>query len=211
MDSRPRCPSPSPGVCPSSCPLNWWWHLTISFSVTPFSSCSQSFPVLESCPMNQLFASSGQSIGASDSGLVLLNEYSGFISSKIDWFDLFAVQGTLKSLLQHHSLKASILWQLVGLLYGSALSLTSFEVISLYCTMIAVIPVCIFFLKKQLNKIGEFCVAILILKKEEKTFWHNMLYYFTKGKNTTETQKDFCSFYFLGLQNHCRWWLQSWS
>ena len=155
--------------------------------------------------MNQLFASSGQSIGASDSGLVLLNEYSGFISSKIDWFDLFAVQGTLKSLLQHHSLKASILWQLVGLLYGSALSLTSFEVISLYCTMIAVIPVCIFFLKKQLIKIGEFCVAILILKKEEKTFWHNMLYYFTKGKNTTETQKDFCSFYFLGLQNHCRW------
>ena len=38
------------------------------------------------------------------------NEYSGLISSTIDWFDLFAVQGTLKSLLQHHSLKTSILW-----------------------------------------------------------------------------------------------------
>ena len=59
--------------------------------------------------MNQLFASSGQSIGASDSGSVLLNEYSGFISFKIDWFDLLAVQGTLKSLLQCHSSKASIL------------------------------------------------------------------------------------------------------
>ena len=148
MDSRPRCPSPSPGVCPSSCPLNWWWHPTVSFYVTPCSSCPQSFPVLESCPMNQLFASSGQSIGASDSGSVLLNEYSGFISFKIDWFNLLAVQGTLKSLLQHHSLKASILWQLVGLLYGSALPLTLFEVISLYCTMIAVISMWIFFKKK---------------------------------------------------------------
>ena len=38
------------------------------------------------------------------------NEYSGFISIRIDWFDLLAVQGTLKSLLQHHSSKASILW-----------------------------------------------------------------------------------------------------
>ena len=94
--------------------------------------------------MNQLFASSGQSIGASASGSLLLNEYSGFISFRIDWFHLLAVRGTLKSLLQHHSLKASILWQLVGLLYGPALSLTSFEVISLYCTMIAVISVCIF-------------------------------------------------------------------
>ena len=38
------------------------------------------------------------------------NDYSGLISFRIDWFDLLAVQGTLKSLLQHHSLKASILW-----------------------------------------------------------------------------------------------------
>ena len=38
------------------------------------------------------------------------NEYSGLISFRIDWFDLLAVQGTLKSLLQHHNLKASILW-----------------------------------------------------------------------------------------------------
>ena len=39
------------------------------------------------------------------------NEYSGLISFRMDWFDLFAVQGTLKSLLQHHSSKASILWR----------------------------------------------------------------------------------------------------
>ena len=49
-----------------------------------------------------LFASGGQSIGASTS-----NEYSGLISFRMDWLDLLAVQGTLKSLLQHHSSKAS--------------------------------------------------------------------------------------------------------
>ena len=57
--------------------------------------------------MNQFFASGGQSIDVSALASVL--EYSGLISFRINWFDLLAVQGTLKSLLQHHSLKASIL------------------------------------------------------------------------------------------------------
>ena len=60
--------------------------------------------------MSQLFESGGQSIGASASTSVPSNEYSGLISFRIDWFDLLAVQGTLKSLLQHHSSKTSILW-----------------------------------------------------------------------------------------------------
>ena len=59
--------------------------------------------------MSQLFASGGQSTGVSASASVLPNEYSGLISFRIDWFDLLAVQGTLKSLLQHHSSKTSIL------------------------------------------------------------------------------------------------------
>ena len=58
--------------------------------------------------MSQLFSSDGQSIGASAS-VSPSNEYSGLISSRIHWLDLLAVQGTLKSLLQHHSSKASIL------------------------------------------------------------------------------------------------------
>ena len=58
--------------------------------------------------MNLLFTSGGQCIGASASASVLLIEYSGLISFRIDWFDLLAVQGTLKSLLQHSGLKASI-------------------------------------------------------------------------------------------------------
>ena len=59
--------------------------------------------------MSQFFASGNQSIGASASASVLPNEYSGLISFRMDWFDLLPVQGTLKSLLQHHSSKASIL------------------------------------------------------------------------------------------------------
>ena len=57
--------------------------------------------------MSQFFASGGQNIGFSTSAS---NEYSGLISFKMGWLDLLAVQGTLKSLLQHHSSKASILW-----------------------------------------------------------------------------------------------------
>ena len=61
--------------------------------------------------MSQFFASGGQTIGVSASASVLpMNEYSGLISFRMDWLDLLAVQGTLKSLLQHHSSKALILW-----------------------------------------------------------------------------------------------------
>ena len=59
--------------------------------------------------MNQLFASGGQCIRASEFSISPSNEYSGLISFSTDWFDLLAAQGTLKSLLQHHSSKASIL------------------------------------------------------------------------------------------------------
>ena len=69
--ARPRCPSPTPGVYPNSCPLSWWCHPTISSSVIPFSSCLQSFPTSGSFQMNQLFASGGQSIGVSALATVL--------------------------------------------------------------------------------------------------------------------------------------------
>ena len=58
------CPSPSPRVCSNSCRLSWWCHQTILSSIVPFSFCLQSFPALGSFPMNHLFASGGQSIGA---------------------------------------------------------------------------------------------------------------------------------------------------
>ena len=60
--------------------------------------------------MSQFYTLGGQSIGALASGLSPSNEYSGLISCIIDWFDVLAVQGTLESLLQYHSSKASVLW-----------------------------------------------------------------------------------------------------
>ena len=60
--------------------------------------------------MSQFFASGGQRIGASSFNISPSNEYSGLISFRMGWLDLLAVQGTLKSLLQHDSSKASIVW-----------------------------------------------------------------------------------------------------
>ena len=67
--ARPPCPSLSPRVCPSSCPVNWWCYPTIPSSAALFSFCPQSFPASGSFPMSRLFASGGQSIGASASVL----------------------------------------------------------------------------------------------------------------------------------------------
>ena len=76
--------------------------------VVPFSSCLQSLSGSGSFQISQFFASGGQSTGFSFS-ISPSNKYSGLISFRMDWLDLLAVQGTLKSLLQHHSSKASIL------------------------------------------------------------------------------------------------------
>ena len=108
--ARPRCPSPTPEVYPNPCPLSQWCHPTISSSVVPFSSCPQSFPASGSFQMSQLFTSGGQSTGVSASTSVLpMNTQDWSPLGWTSWIS-FAVQGTLKSLLQHHSSKASILW-----------------------------------------------------------------------------------------------------
>ena len=107
--ARSPCPLPSPGACSNSCPLNSWCHPIILFSVIPFSSCLQSSLASGSFQMSQLFASSGQSYSSFSFNIGPSNEYSGLISFRMDWLDLLAVQGTFKSLLQHHSSKASIL------------------------------------------------------------------------------------------------------
>ena len=96
---RVPCPSPSPGVCSNSCPLSQRCHLTISSSVVPFSACLQSFPILESFPMSQLFASGGLSIWNFSFNISPSSEYWGLIFFRIHWFELLTVQGTLKSLL----------------------------------------------------------------------------------------------------------------
>ena len=109
--TRPPCPSPTHRVYSNSCPLSWWCHPTISSSVVPFSSGLQSFPASGTFLVSHFFTSGGQSVSFSFSSSPS-NEYSGLIAFRMDWLGLLAVQGTLKSLLQHHSSKASILWHL---------------------------------------------------------------------------------------------------
>ena len=104
--ARPPCPSPSPKVCPSSCPLHQWCHPAILFSDTSFSFCPQSFSASGTFPKSAISIKWPKYWSFSFS---LSNEYSGLVSFKIDWLDLLAVQGTLRSLLQDHSSKASIL------------------------------------------------------------------------------------------------------
>ena len=105
--ARPPRPSPTPWVHSNSRPSSRWCHPAISSYFIPFSSCPQSLPASESFPMSQLFVWGGQSTGVSFS-LIPSKKHPGLISFRMDWLDLLVVQRTLKSLLQHHTSKASI-------------------------------------------------------------------------------------------------------
>ena len=94
--ARPPCQSPTPGIQPNTCPLSRWCHPIISSSVLHFSSCPQTLPASASFQMSQLFASGS-------------NEHPGLISFRLGWLDLLTLQGMVKSLLQHHSSRESIL------------------------------------------------------------------------------------------------------
>ena len=107
--TRPPCPSPTPGVYPNSCPLSLWCHPTISSSVIPFSSCLQSFPASGFFFSESVLHIRWPKYWSFSFSISPSNEYSGLISFRFDWFDFLVVQGTLKSLLQHHSSKASML------------------------------------------------------------------------------------------------------
>jgi len=102
--ARLPCSSLFPRVCTNSCPLSQWCHPTNSSSVASFSSRPQSFPASGALPvMWPKYLSFSFSISPS-------NEYSGFNSFRIYWFDLLFVKGTLKCLFQYHNSKALILW-----------------------------------------------------------------------------------------------------
>ena len=108
--ARPPCPSPTPGVHSKSRPSSRWCHPTISSSAIPFSFCLQSCSASGSFQMSQFFTSGDCSIWSFSFIISPSNEYSELISFRLDWWDLLAVQGPLKSLLQHHSSKTSIIW-----------------------------------------------------------------------------------------------------
>ena len=114
--ARRPCPLPTLRAYLNSCPSSWWCHPIISSSVIPLFSCLQPLPASGSFPVSRFFASGGQCWSFSFS-ISPSSEYSGLISFRIDWLDLLAVQGTLKSF-QHHSLKTLAL----SLLYGPSLT-----------------------------------------------------------------------------------------
>ena len=92
-------PSPPPGVYSNSCPLSWWCHPTISSSVVPFSSLI--FPSIRVFSNESVLHIRWPKYWSFNFSISPSNKYSGLISFRMDWLDLLAVQGTLKSLLQH--------------------------------------------------------------------------------------------------------------
>ena len=94
----------------NSCPLTWWCHPTISSSVIPFSSCPQSFPAMRVFSTESVLCMRWPKYWSFSFSISPSSEYSGLISFRMDWLDLLTVQGTVKSLFQYHSSKASILW-----------------------------------------------------------------------------------------------------
>ena len=104
--ARPSCPSPAPRVYSNSCPLSRWCHPSISSSVLPPSI----FPSVRDFSNESVLHIRWPKYWSFSFSISPSNEHSGLISCRMDWLDLLAVQGTLNSLFQHHSSKASILW-----------------------------------------------------------------------------------------------------
>ena len=123
--------------------------------------------------MSQFFTSSGQSIGASASVISPSSEYSGLASFRIEWFDLLAVQGTLKCLLQHHNLKASIL---------CLLAIFMVQLTHLYIPTGKTIPVTIWtFVRKVMSLLfkvlSRFVIAFLPRSKHFLISWLAVIIY----------------------------------
>jgi len=105
--ARPPCPSPTPGVHPDSHPSSQWCHPAICRPLLLLPPIPPSIRVFSNESTLRMRWPKYWSFCFS---IISSKEIPGLISFRMDWLDLLAVQGTLKSLLQHHSSKASILW-----------------------------------------------------------------------------------------------------
>ena len=101
--TRLPCLLPSPGACSNSCPLSWWSHSTITLCC-PFLLLSSIFPSIRVFSTKLALRITWPKYWTFSFSISPSNEYSGLISFKIDWLDLLAVQGTLKSLQRHSSI-----------------------------------------------------------------------------------------------------------
>ena len=108
--ARPPCSSPTPEVYSNSCPLSW-----VSDAIQPSHPLLSPSPLTFNLSQHQFFSNEsvlrirGPKYWSFSFSISPSNEYSGLISFRMDWLDLLEVQGTLKSLLQHHISKASVL------------------------------------------------------------------------------------------------------
>ena len=104
--ARLLCPSLSPGVCSNSCPLSQWCYLTISSPSSLFPFSFSVFPSIGVLSNEVALLIKWPKYWSFSFHISLSNEYSALISSRVNWFDLLAFQGTIKSRLQHHRSKA---------------------------------------------------------------------------------------------------------
>ena len=219
---RPPCPSLTPQACSDSSPLSWWCHSTISSSVIPFSPF-QSFPASGSFPISQFFASGGQSIGVSASLSILpMNIQDWFPLELTDWISLQS-KGLSRSLLQHHSSKASILrcsaFFIVQLSHpymttGKTIALTRWtfvgKVMSLLFNMLSRLVIAFLPKEKSLMmqvKEGSEKVSLKLNIQKTKIMASSPITSWQIDGETVQTVRD-C---FGVLQNHCRWWLKPWN
>ena len=144
---------------------------TISSSAAPFSSCPQSFPCIRVFSNELTLHIRWPKYGSFSFSISPSNEYSGFISFRIDWFDFLVIQGPLKSLLQHHNLKASVLQWSTFVVQLSHLYMTTGKTIALIIwkfvgKMLSLLFFFFFFLMSLLfNMVSSFVTAFLSRSK----------------------------------------------
>ena len=109
QDARPPCPSATPRACSNSYPSSWWCHPTHFIVCYPLLLLLSIFPQIRVFSSESVLHIRCPKYCSFSFPISPSSEYSGLISFRMDWLDLLAVQGTRKSLLQHHSSKASIL------------------------------------------------------------------------------------------------------
>ena len=107
--TRPPCPSPTPRVYPNPCPLSRCCYPTVSSFCRPLLLLPSILPSIKVFSNESALRIRWPKYWSFSFNISPSKEYPGLISFRMDWLDLLAVQGTLKSLLQHHSSKASIL------------------------------------------------------------------------------------------------------
>ena len=116
--ARLPCPSLIPGVYSNSCPLSQWCHSHLILC-RPLLLLPSIFPSIRAFFNESVLRIRWPKYWSFSFNISPSNEYSGLMSFRMDWLDLLAVQGTLKSLLQHHSSKTSILWHSAFLYFNS--------------------------------------------------------------------------------------------